>query len=274
MIDDAVRIAAAATRAAALAALVLAGACARPTEAVYQQPWNGQDSSWDPPPARVVSDRGSGGGAGAGVGQGSGGGGNLPVCTKSGQVNCCYDDKPGSPSGVPKCSWRRLAPGESTVVSTAFQMGPDVPVPLPVVVQLTSASPERFATYDECLNAPIGFVLSGPGLKEGRLGGDIQHYDLKTDGTWVGRGGGGQSGLVAGRDTEVTSRDGGAPAPSYTLHEGLCKPLMAPEFSASIQFFDQVDFTINGIEYRANFRSAPNGSAKITGYYVVIQKGF
>jgi hypothetical protein len=167
----------------------------------------------------------------------------------------------------------RLGPGQSVVISSAFQG--NAKVTLPVAVELTSASPERFATYDDCLNAPIGFVLAGPGLREGSLVGDISHYDLRTSGTWVGRGGGGQSGLIAGRNTAPGPLpDAGVASPTYTLHEGLCLPLKDTDMQASIQFFDQVDFTIDGVDYATRFDTNPNGAAKVTGFYVQIEKGF
>jgi hypothetical protein len=243
--------------------------CAKPTSGLYQGAFDGQATEWEVPPSRAVT--GADGGTGAGGGGLPGGSaGNLPVCTKQDQGNCCYEDKPGRPFGNPQCTWQRLLPGESTVIMTAFKK--DVKVTLPVVVTLTSVSPATFATYDDCVKAPLGFVLTAPGMKEDRLVGNVSHYDLKSDGTWVGRGGGGQSDLVAARDTEASGRDGGAPMPSYTLHDGLCKPLQGPEFTASIQVFDQIDFTIDGVEYSANFRSNPNGG--VTSYYVVIDKGF
>jgi hypothetical protein len=246
---------------------VIAG-CARPDPGVYQGAWDGQATEWEVPPARIVT--GADGGTGSGGG-GLGLGGGLPVCTKSGQTSCCYDDKPGHPVGTPKCGWQRLAPGESVVITAAFKK--DQKVTLPVPVTLTSVSPAAFATYDECLKAPIGFVLSGPGIEEGSLGGDISHYHLEASGAWVGEGGGGQSGLVAGRDTQAGARDGGAPNPTYTLHEGLCQPLMASNVTASISLFDQVDFQIDGVDYRADFRSFANGGGA-SAFYVIIAKGF
>jgi hypothetical protein len=258
----------------ALLACILLGAvagCAKPEPGLYSSAFDGQATQWEAPPGRVVTGADGGVGAGGDPGlPGGGPGGNLAVCTKDGQGNCCYDGKAGRPTGFPRCGWQRLAPNESAVITAAFKK--DEKVTLPVTVTLTSVSPASFATYEECLNTPVGFVLTAPGMQEGRLVGDIFHYDLKSDGTWVGRGGGGQQQLVAGRDTTVTSRDGGAPAPDYTLSEGLCQPLKMAELTASIQVFDQIDFKIDGVEYTTNFSSNPNGG--VTGFYAVIAKGF
>jgi hypothetical protein len=244
------------------------GACAKPGDAIYQSAWDGQANQWEAPPSRVVSDNG---GAGGGVGSGGGlAGGGYPVCTKADQPNCCYDDKPGHPTGFPECTWQRLAPGESTTITAAYKG--DQKVMLPVPVTLTSVSPAAFATYDECLHTPFGFVLSGPGMQEGRLVGNIAEYDVKTSGLWVGRGGGGEQQLVVGRDSDLTSRDGPPPAPDYTRGEGLCAPLMDAGYAGSVEYFDQLDFKIDGVDYRTDFRTNPNGV--VTGYYVMVQKGF
>jgi hypothetical protein len=246
------------------------GGCGKPTEAVYQSAWDGQASQWEPPPSRMV---GGGGGGGAGAGEGPGIGGGLSgysACTKQDQPNCCYDDKPGHPSGSPKCTWKRLSPGESTTITAGYKDGQKVTLPVPLT--LTSVSPPAYATYDECLHATLGFILSGPGMEEGHLVGNIAMYDLKTDGLWVGRGGGGEQQLVVGRDTSTTDRDGPPPSPTYTRWEGLCAPLKEPGFAASVEYFDQIDFEIDGVKYTTDFRTNPNGA--VTGYYVVVQKGF
>jgi hypothetical protein len=247
------------------------GGCAKPGEAVYQSAWDGQASQWEPPPSRMVgaADGGLSGGVG-GPTFGGGLGGWTSVCTKSDQGNCCYDGKSGHPSGIPSCAWQRLAPGESTTISSAFKDGQKVKLPVPVT--LTNVSPAAYATYDDCLKAPVGFVLSGAGMEEGELLGDIAHYDLKSNGTWQGRGGGGEIGLVAGRDPQGTGGDGGPASPSYTRHEGLCAPLKDTTFTGSIELFDQIDFEIGGVKYTTDFRANPNGG--VTGYYVVVQKSF
>jgi hypothetical protein len=261
-------------RTPAFLACILYGAlagCAKPTTAVYQGGWDGQATQWEVPPSRLVTGADGGVGAGGDPGLPGGSSGNLPVCTRDGQGHCCYEDKPGRPSGFPKCTWQRLSMGESTVITTAFKK--DEKVTLPVTVTLTGMTPATFASYEECVDAPIGFTLTGPGMEEGRLGGNINHYTLKTDGTWSGGGGGGQSGLVAGRNTLITSRDGAPPpSPGYTLHDGLCAPLKMADVTATIHVFDQIDFEIDGVEYQANFRNHPNGN--VTAYYVLITKGF
>jgi hypothetical protein len=230
------------------------------------------DALWEVAPGRVVV-----GPDGASTGEGGSGApatgaSHLGVCTKADQGNCCYDEKKG-PAGIPKCSWTRLGTGESTLIVSAFR-GKDK-VTLPVQLELASATPEAFASYDDCLNAPVGFVLRGPGLRQAPLVGDIAHFDLKTSGTWVGLGGGGQVGLVAARSTTPDpSTDAGVPSPTYTLHDGLCAPLKDADVQASIQLFDQIDFTIDGVDYAANFNANPNGAAMVTGYYVQIRKAF
>jgi hypothetical protein len=242
--------------------------CAKPEAANYQEAWDGQATEFEVPPARVVLVADAGAGSGGGLG-GGGSAGDLTACTRSGQANCCYEDKPGAPTGRPRCSWRRLGPGETTTIVAAFKGNEKIT--LPVAVTLSGATPARFTTYDDCLKAPVGFVLSAAGMKEGPLVGDISHFTLKTDGTWAGGGGGGASGFVVGRDPGAT-RDGGPPAPTYSLHEGLCQPLQTAEVAASIHFFDQVSFTLGGVEYRAHFDQHPNGG--VTGYYVLVGKDF
>jgi hypothetical protein len=189
------------------------------------------------------------------------------VCTKPDQGNCCYDGKSGASTGVPSCAWQRLSPGESATVTSASRDGQQVMLPVPVT--LTNVSPAAHATYDDCLHAPVGFVLSGAGMQQGELLGDVSHYDLKSDGTWQGRGGGGEMGLVAGRDPQGAGPGAG---PSYTGHEGLCDPLKDPAFAASIELFDEIDFQLDGVKYSTTLRTSPNGS--VTGYYLVVQKGF
>jgi hypothetical protein len=260
-------------RTEALSAIFLLGSlwgCAKPGEAVYLSAWDGQASAWEVPPSRSVTNEDGGAGGPGGPGSGGGLGGGYSACTKADQPNCCYDDKPGHPSGFPKCSWQRLSPGESTVITAAYK--DNQPVMLPVPVTLTSVAPAAYGTYDDCLHATLGFVLSGQGMEEGRLVGNIAEYDLKTNGLWVGRGGGGEQELVVGRDSATTSRDGPPPSPSYTRWEGLCSPLKDPGFAASAEYFDQIDFEIDGVKYRTDFRTNPNGG--VTGYYVVVQKGF
>jgi hypothetical protein len=233
---------------------------------VYQSAWDGQASQWEPPPSRMVSAGGGGtGGPGA-----PGLGGSTLVCTKQDQLGCCYDDKSGHPSGFPKCTWQRLSPGESTTITAAYKDGQKVTLPVPLT--LTSVSPPAYATYDECLHSTLGFILSGTGMEEGHLVGNVAMYDLKTNGLWVGRGGGGEQLLVVGRDPSLTDRDGPPPSPTYTRWEGLCAPLKDAGFAASVEYFDQLDFELGGVQYQANFRTNPNGG--VTGYYVLVQKGF
>jgi hypothetical protein len=257
-----------------LSAIILTsavGGCARPTTAVYQSAFDGQATEWEVPPARTVteSDGGPGGPGGLGGPGFSGGlGGWTSICTKSDQPNCCYDGKMGRPTGIPNCTWQRLAPNESTTITAGFK--DDVKVMLPVPLTLSSVSPAAFASYDECTKAPLGFVLVGMGLEEGHLVGDIYYYNLKKDGSWRGVGDGGTIGLVAGRNPQG---DGGAVTPNYTLSDGLCKPLMEdPSNVGFVVFFDQVDFKIDGVKYTTDFRQNPNGV--VTGFYAVIQKGF
>jgi hypothetical protein len=208
-------------------------------------------------------------GAGSGAGWGAGGGA-LPACTKSGQSNCCYDEAK-TISGTPSCHWKQLTPGEAVTVSATF-LHKGEKATLPVALTLSSATPGKFASYEECVNQPVGFVLSGAGLGERQLGSTIRHYDLKTDGTWRGQGGGATVGLVAGRDTSGSSLDGGPLSPKYTLQDGLCAPLKAADTAAVIEFLDQIDFNIAGVDYTLDFGLNKDGQA--TGYYVVVQKGF
>jgi hypothetical protein len=249
--------------------------CARPADAVYQAAWDGEASQWEVPPARSVSapEAGSGsGGPGAGGGGFVGGGGSasdLPVCTKQDQLNCCYDDQPGHPYGIPKCTWQRLTPGASVTITALYK--DDKKVTAPVALQLTSATPGAFATPDECRSTPVGFILSGPGVEDRNLTSTISEYAIKADGSWVAQGGGATLGLVAGRDTQATG-DGGMSSPVETLGDALCKALTDFDYKASVQFFDGIDFSIAGEPYAAKFRVNPNGKA--TGYYVQIQRGF
>jgi hypothetical protein len=205
-----------------------------------------------------------------GPGGGPGGGSSYTtVCARMDQGNCCYDGK--ELSGIPQCGWRRLSRGETAAITSAYK--DSAKVTLPAALQLAPEAPASFATHDECVHAPLGFVLSGAALVEEPLVGNIAHYSVQANGTWQGQGGGGQSGLVAASDTTITSRDGSQPAPSYTLSEGLCAPLRDGQAVALVQFFDQIDFTVEGVDYSANFRTHPNGSA-VTGYYVLTEKGF
>jgi hypothetical protein len=261
-------------RTGVLSAIILAGAlggCAKPTSAVYLSPWDGEATQWEVPPSRMVSESDGGPGAPGGPGIGGGFGGWTTVCTKSDQPNCCYDGKMGRPTGIPNCGWQGLLPNESTTLVAGYKG--DDKVTLPAGLTLTSVSPGKFTTYDECVHAPLGFVLSGAGMKEGHLVGDVYHYMIKKDGSWRGAGNGGTIGLVAGRDPQGSGGDGGPASPNYTLSDGLCKPLMEdPSYTASVVFMDQIDFTIDGVDYNTDFRRNPNGV--VTGYYVVIQKGF
>jgi hypothetical protein len=251
---------------------VFAG-CARPGTAVYQSAWDGEANQWEVPPARLVTaeDASGGGLLGPGLGGGIGGGGvgDLPTCTKMGQVNCCYGNQSGQPQGTPDCGWQRLVPSAAVAITALYK--DDMKVTAPVALTLTSVSPLQFLTLDECMNAPVGFIVSGPGVQEGLLGSTIRHYTLLSDGTWKSEGGGGTIGLVAGRDTQATG-DGGMAMPKYTLDEGLCKLLMSAGATAAITFFDGITLQIGGESYEARFNTNPNGPAK--GFYAVIQKGF
>lgn len=256
-----------------LSAIILTwavGGCAKPTTAIYQSAFDGQATEWEVPPARTVTESDGGPGGPGGPGFGGGLGGWTSICTKSDQPNCCYDGKMGRPTGIPNCSWQRMAPNEATTITAAYK--DDVKVTLPGLT-LTSVSPASFASFDECVHAPLGFVLSGAGLEQGELGGDVYFYNVKKDGSWRGAGDGGTLGLVAGRDPQGGGGDGGPASPNFTLSEGLCKPFMEdPSYVASVVFFDQVDFTLDGVKYDTDFRRNPNGV--VTGYFVVIQKGF
>lgn len=227
---------------------------------------------WEAPPGRTVIDIDAGGtGSGGPGGTSSGGSGSLAACTKADQGNCCYQEDKGL-SGSPRCTWKRLGRGESVSITVVTHKGVKTTPPVPL--QLTGAAPDRFASYEDCVNTPIGFVLSGPGLDEEQLGGGVSHFDVKTDGTWQYQGGGGTVGLAAARDTSNSvPPDGGPLTPRYTLGEGLCKPLRDMSgYSAAVAFTDQIDFHIGGEEYSVQLRSNPNGT--VTGYYVVVQKGF
>jgi hypothetical protein len=233
--------------------------------------WDGAPKTWDPAPPRMVvgpdgglhaTDMGPVGGQG-------GGSSYTTICTRMDQPNCCYDGK--ELIGNPQCGWRRLSRGETAAITAAYK--DSAKVTLPAALQLAAEAPASFATFDECVHKPLGFVLSGAALVEETLVGNISHYSVRANGTWQGHGGGGTSQLVAARDTTITSREGSQPAPTYELGEGLCAPLRDGEAVALIQFFDQIDFTVGGVDYSANFRTHPNGS-EVTGYYVLTEKGF
>ena len=230
--------------------------------------WDAGGMSWDPAPPRNVV------GPDAGlIGTGSGpSGSHSAVCAIEGQANCCYDGE--KLRGIPRCGWRRVSPGDSVTITSVYQ--DDQKVNLPVGLQLTAEVPANFATYEDCVNGPLGFVLSGPALEERPLLGNVEHYDLKPDGTWLYAGGGGQLGLVAASNTELSSRDGSRPLPSFRLSDGLCTPLRESKAVALIQFFDQIDFTLDGVDYRANFNTHANGEGegRVTGYFVLVEKGF
>jgi hypothetical protein len=250
---------------------LLAGCAIGSSDSSSITSWDGQVTQWEAAPSRVVvsPDAAVGSGSTGGIGVGGGGTGTLPVCTKRDQGNCCYDGK--MLTGSPRCTWLRLGPGGSVTISEATRDGKKTTLPAPLT--LTSVAPESFATYDDCIKTPLAFVLTGPGLKEGPLGGDIAHYDLKNTGVWVGRGGGGQSGLVAAVDPGA-SHDGRSPGPSYFLHEGLCEPLKAVDLTASIQYTDEIDFKIDGNDYTWKGDASSTDPAVVNGFYVVIQKGF
>ena len=216
----------------------------------------------------IAADAAVAGGTGPGGGGiiGGGGVGALPRCTKSDQGNCCYDNV--KLYGTPNCTWQQIGAGQSVTVTAALK--DTMKVALPVALTLTSAAHDKFATYEDCVNKPIGFVLRGPGLKEQTLIGNISHNNIKSDGTWTYQGGGGTQSLVAAQDTSAMSSK--MLMPTYTLSEGLCKPLKDASHIAAIAFFDQLEFTVDGVEYVANFRTNPNGG--VTGYYVVVLKGF
>jgi hypothetical protein len=261
-------------RSAVVAFFVVLGAlggCARPGDAAYLSSWDGEAPGWEGPPPRVVTGADGGVNAGGGGGGlGAGGANNLVQCAKPGQGNCCWPVKNGQADGFPRCDWMPLGPGQSATITAAFKV--DAPVTLPVPLSLTGASPSGFASFDECVKAVVGFTLSGPGLEEGQLVGDISHFTLGADGTWHGAGGGGTQSLVAAIDVQASNRDGGIAGPAYMVGEGLCKELMMMGRTAIIFYFDQIDFTLGGVDYRANFRSNPNGG--VGGYYVVIARNF
>ena len=227
--------------------------------------------TWDPPPPRSVVGPDGGVGSGGTDPGGSGTYGNMKVCTKQDQPNCCYDGK--NLSGIPMCGWRRISAGATAQITTTYKENEKVTLSTPL--QLSTEVPDSFATYDDCVKVPVGFVLSGAALKERVLGSSIEHYMLLPDGTWHGQGGGATSGLVVAKDTQVTTRDGGQPEPTYELMAGLCDAFTDAKINAValIQFFDQVDFTVDGVDYSANFRSNPSEGGA-TGYYILIEKGF
>jgi hypothetical protein len=244
------------------------GACTRPSPAEYSPRYEGQPTEWDAAPARtVVAVDGGGSGPGGGT-VGGVGGGSQQVCTKTGQTGCCYDDQPGHPRGFPLCGWQRLGPGDAVVV-TALLDKDSKPIAAPDGLRLSSISPAQFASFDSCAKDPVGFVLSGTGITQGKLTGDLYIYSIKADGTWQVQGDGGSFGLISGSDPSAT---GTPPDVGYMLDAGTCAPFMDPATAAIAVFFDQIDFKVGDVVYHASFRARPNGGA--IGYYAVMAKGY
>ena len=66
-----------------------------------------------------------------------------------------------------------------------------------------------------------GFVLTAPGMEEGRL--TRRHRPLRSRRRHLDPGAGAVWQLIVGRDTNVTSRDGGAPAPDTPSARGCAR---------------------------------------------------
>lgn len=260
-------------RVCALIAMVSAAACAQ-DEGGASVPLS-NEPLWAPAPKPMVAGSPNASSGGAATGSTGYGALGLPRCPKAtGSARptsaCCYaPDEPGAP----KCSWQRLETGQASAIGgTGFVDKMEAALPAGLI--LRGASPARLDSVEDCRKVPVGFVLAGPGLAERALSSSISHFAIKADGTWQNLGGGATSGLVAAENsTPGFTRDGGAPTPRYDLGAGLCDRLADAEVTALAELVVEIySLEVDGVKYDTHFARKPNG--EITGYFVIIEKGF
>jgi hypothetical protein len=237
--------------------------------------------AFNPPPRYAVGsgtvilpdDPAYAGGKGAGSSSSGSSGGSfaeLPRCSSKDETRCCFPAADGS-SGMPDCSWRRLAPGQR-VALTSFKDGDGKIVTLSGF-ELFVVAPTQVNSKEEC-NVPNGFVLSGPGLSDsswGATGGFAWDYVME-DGAWQGVMSGG--GSVATRNSDPgVSRDGPPPEPNDEL-KYLCESVKAGEkVRGLVSHLYSFTFSWKGGSYSWT-GPTDQESDKPTSYYFQVYKAY
>jgi hypothetical protein len=237
--------------------------------------------SFNPPPRYAVGsgtvvlpdDPNYAGGKGAGSsGSGSGGGSfaELPRCASKEDTRCCFPAADGA-SGMPDCSWRRLAPGQR-VALTNFKDDNGKAVTLSGF-ELFVIAPNQVNSNEEC-DVPNGFVFSGPGLSDSAWGatGSFAWDYVMENGSWEGVMSGGGSVATRNSDPSV-SRDGPPADPNDEL-KYLCDSVKAGEkVRGLVSHVYSFSFTLKGVHYSWS-GPADGDSDKPTSYYFQVYKSY
>jgi hypothetical protein len=235
--------------------------------------WDAASMTWEAAPPRVII----GGDASSDADPGSLPG-SMPrsfdkMCTGVNQPWCCYDGY--NLPGYPLCGWKALALGTSVVIDWAFAGHQKVTLPSPLL--LTSTTPERFTSTEDCNQLPVGFVLEGKGLIEEPLTSSNSYFYIRKDGTWAPAGAVSASespDLILAKNSDPATRpDGGAgslPPPKAHLDGDTCGS--EANASANIVVFSRVRFRIGDIEYDLDFNRPPLTGTR--GYYVRIERTY
>jgi hypothetical protein len=223
------------------------------------------------PPREIIG--GTDGGEGVG---GSDPGSMMPrsfgkLCKMATDPWCCYDNY--NVIGIPLCAWKALVPGNSVVIDSAFAANQKVPLDNPLT--LTSVTPERYTSADECGQMPVGFVLSGKDLMEEPLRSNLYYYQIKKNGTWAPAGGGESYELVIAKNTADEppgdAGTGSLPPPQAKLSGESCAP--SSEVTANVVLFDFLRYrTTDGKEWELSFSRPPSDST--LAYYVRIERTY
>jgi hypothetical protein len=232
--------------------------------------WDGAPMMWEVPPPRTIINA---------DGSTDGDPGSLPgmmprgfekPCKAVNEPYCCYDGY--NITGYPLCRWQALSSGTSVVIDSVFKGDKKITLPSPLV--LTSVTPERFTTDGDCTMLPVGFVLEGKGLVEQPMLSSINYWYIDKKGFWRPGTGGQSQDLVIPKNSDPTSRgDAGAeglPSPKVLLDGDKCAT--QSEARANVVLFDWVRFTIDDVEYDANFSREPRG--EVIAYYARIERTY
>lgn len=235
--------------------------------------WDAASMTWEAAPPRVIvgEDASTDGEPGSLPG-------SMPrsfdkACTTVNQPYCCYDgfNLPGDPL----CGWKALGPGTSVVIDWAFAGNQKVTLPSPLL--LTSTTPDRFTSPEDCRQLAVGFVLEGKGLSEVPLVSSNRYFYVRKDGTWGPAGAvsaGETADLILARNSDPATRpDGGAgslPPPKALLDGDTCGGEV--NASANIVMFSRVVFKIGDVEYDLNLNRPPFTDTR--GYYVRVERTY
>jgi hypothetical protein len=229
--------------------------------------WDAAAMMWEAAPPREIVD---------GAESDGGPGGMMPrsfdkPCKMAREPWCCYDGT--NVTGFPFCSWKGLGAGASSPIDTVLRGNERVTLPSPLT--LTSTTPDRSGTGEDCRGLQVGFVLEGKGLSEEPMVSSILYYDIKKDGTWAPAGAGGEStALVVPSSTDASERGdagtGSLPTASEKLDDEQCPG--TSDVVANVVLFDWVRFKLDDVDYEANFSRSPQ--AETSAFYVRIERSF